>query len=373
MLKILHTEWSDGWGGQEIRILSDALGLLERGYEVTVLCPPGSGLAIQGAKLGVPMYLMNMRHGFDVFALWKIVKLVKKNGFTVINTHSSVDSWIASFAAKIANVPVLIRTRHLSAPIPKHFLNFVYRMPDATITTGESIRTMMVDENRLDGRKIFSIPTGVMLDRFRPEISGANIRRELLIENGTRVVTIVAVLRSWKRHEVFLEASRIVLSIMPSTVFLVVGDGPRRSNVQKRIKELGLESSVIMTGYREDIPETLAASDVCVLTSESAEGVPQAALQYLAMKKPVVATNIGSIPEVIKPEETGLLVEANDPEAVAAGILRLLQDDNLAMTFGTNGRSLVKKHYDYEKMLDRTIDLYAGIYRRKRDMEGGTI
>lgn len=373
MLRVLHTEWSNGWGGQEIRILFDTIGLLDRGYEALILCPPESRLATEGAKKGIETHLLDIKHSLDASALWKIVNLVKERDISVVNTHSSVDSWIASFAAKIANVPVLVRTRHLSVPIPKHFLNFVYRMPDAIVTTGESIRRMMIEENHLDGSKIFSIPTGVMLDRFRPGVSGAGIRQELHIPEGTKVVTMVAVLRSWKRHGVFLEASRIVLSVAPSTVFLIVGDGPGMKNIQRKIKELGLEKNVIMTRYREDIPEILSASDVCALTSESAEGVPQAVLQYLAMKKPVVATDVGSISEVIRPEETGLLVEPNNAEAVADGILRLLQDEKLSKRLGKNGRSVVEKYYDYENMLDRTIDLYHNIYRRKTGMEGETI
>jgi len=372
MLRVLHTEWSNGWGGQEIRILLDTIGLLDRGYEALILCPPESKLATEGAKKGIETHLLDIKHSFDVSAVWKIVNLVKDKNISVVNTHSSVDSWIASFAAKIANVPVLVRTRHLSVHISKHILNFVYRMPDAIITTGESIRRMMMEENRLDGNKIFSIPTGVMLDRFHPGVSGRGIREELQIPEGTKVVTMVAVLRSWKRHGIFLEAARIVLSVVPSVVFLIVGDGPGMNNIQRKIEDLELEKNVIMTGYREDIPEILSASDACALTSESAEGVPQAVLQYLAMKKPVVATNVGSISEVIRPEETGLLVEPNNAEAVADGILRLLQDEKLSKRLGENGRFRVEKNYNYDNMLDRTIELYTTIYRHKTGTQGGT-
>ncbi len=370
MLNVLHTEWSEGWGGQEMRILLEAKGLLERGYKVSILCSPGSHIAKEGLRHGMLMYLMNMKHAFDVSALWKMARLMKENAVTVVNTHSSVDSWIASFAAKIANVPVLVRTRHLSVPISKHFLNFVYRMPDAIITTGEAIRQMMIEENRLNGKDIVSIPTGIMLTRFRPDISGQGVREEYGIKSCTSVVTIVAALRSWKRHEIFLEASSEVLKAKPSTIFLIVGDGPRQKAVKEKITELGLTKNVIMTGYREDIPEILAASDVCALTSDSAEGVPQAVLQYLAMKKPVVATNAGSISEVVRHCETGLLAEANNPKSVANGILRMFQDDNLAKALGKNGRALVERYYDHETMLDRTTELYAAVYERKMGRGG---
>lgn len=371
MLRVLHTEWSNGWGGQEIRILLEAGGLIERGYEASILCTPGSRLAIEGARNGIDTPVVRMRHGFDMAAVWNAINIIREKKITVVNTHSSVDSWISSFAAMITRVPVLVRTRHLSVPIPKHFLNFVYKMPDAIITTGESIRDMMTEENRLNGNKIFSIPTGVMLNRFSPEVSGEGVRREFGIEKGAKVVTIVAVLRSWKRHDLFLEAAKDVLESMPRIVFMIVGDGPGRENIQRRIRELGLGNHVVMTGYREDIPEVLSASDVCALTSSKAEGVPQSVLQYLAMKKPVVATDAGSISEVIRPEETGLLVEPNNPARVAGAIVRLLKDDRLAERLGENGRRLVEKYYDYGRMMDRTIELYNDIYRRKTGWEGG--
>nr|HID59266.1 glycosyltransferase family 1 protein [Desulfobacterales bacterium] len=365
MLRVLHTEWSNGWGGQEIRILLDALGLKERGYDVFIICPPRSGLAIEARKRGIPTCLLRIKHTFDLRALRKIFRFIREKNITVVNTHSSVDSWVASFAARIAKVPVLVRTRHLSVPIPKHFLNFVYKLPDAIITTGESIRKMMIETDRTGGKKILSIPTGVVLSRFHPGISSDRIKRELSIQKGTKVVTLVAVLRSWKRHDIFLEAARAVLLDMPETIFLIVGDGPGSYKIQRKIQELGIENSVVMTGYREDIPEILAASDVCVLTSESSEGVPQAILQYLAMEKPVVATNAGSISELIKPDETGILVRPNDVDAIAEGIIRLLKDKEFSMSLGRNGRALVEKYYNYEDMIDRTIDLYYAIYRQR--------
>ena len=362
---VLHTESSDGWGGQEIRILLEAQELIKQGHKVTIVCPPHSGLAQRASKADIPTVFIKFRHIFDVFAIWKIIRLIKKKDIHIVHTHSSIDSWIASVASKMAGVPILVRTRHLSVPIATHMLNFVYRMPDAIITTGESIRRRMIEVNKLDGHRIVSIPTGVQLDKFNPNITASYLREELSIGEQTPIITMVAVLRSWKRHEVFLESAKWVLCEFPQARFLIVGDGPGWERIHGKIMELNLGKNVIMTGHRENMPEILSATDVAVLTSERYEGVPQAVLQYLAMERPVVATDVGSISEAIQHGKTGILVPPNDARNVAEGVLRLLNDEKLARRLGKNGRKLVEERFSSQAMMEATLNLYYHLYKVK--------
>lgn len=365
MLDILHTESSLGWGGQEIRILLEVEGLRKRGFHVGILARPQSHLAKRAQDSGIPTYLVEMRHSLDVKAVGALFQLLKETTPKVLNTHSSVDSWLGSMAGRLAKVPALVRTRHLSVPISKNPLNIIYRMPDAIITTGESIRKTMIRENGIDAGKVFSIPTGVSLDRFDPEIPGTPVRKELGISRATKVVTIVAVLRSWKRHDVFLEAAGMIRDRMPSTVFLIVGTGPVRKRIQEAISVSGLNQGVVMMGHREDVNEILAASDVCVLTSDGAEGVPQAVLQYMAMGKSVVATDVGSVSEVVTHGKTGLLVVPNDVQAVAEAVLSLLQDPDLANSLGKRGRERVERRFSLDVMLDNVQTVYSSILEQK--------
>ncbi len=365
MFKILHTESSDGWGGQEIRILSEAIEFLRRGHTVKILCPPESGLAKNALREGIPTFLMRIKHILDIQSLWRIKKLIQRENFHVVNTHSSIDSWVASFAAKLAKVPVLVRTRHLSVPVSTHPLNFIYKIPDAVIATGESIRKKLIEDNHLNPSQVVSIPTGVSLDKFSPKVIAPHLKSELGLNESGAVITMVAVLRSWKRHDIFLEAARHILPHYPSARFLVVGEGPVRSRIHERIKELELDGTVLMTGYREDIPEILSVTDVAVLTSESYEGVPQAVLQYLATEKPVVATDVGSISEAIQDGRTGILVPSNNVGSVADAILKLLNDKQLAGRFGKNGRRLVEQKFTSQAMVEDTLKLYNEIYSVK--------
>jgi len=362
---VLHTESSDGWGGQEIRILLESQELIRRGHNVTIVCPPHSGLARRASKADIPTVLIKFRHIFDAFGIWKIIRLIKERDIHIVHTHSSIDSWVASIASKISGVPILVRTRHLSVPIATHLFNFVYKMPDAIITTGESIRRRMIEVNKLEGQKIISIPTGVQLDRFNPGVTAPYLREELRIGNDTPVITMVAVLRSWKRHEIFLEAAKWVLGEFPQAKFLIVGNGPGWERIQGKIAEFKLGKKVIMTGHREDIPQILSITDVAILTSERYEGVPQAVLQYLAMERPVIATDVGSISEVIKDGETGILVPPNNAKDVAQGILKLLNDRELGQRLGKNGRKLVEERFNNQAMMEATLNLYYHLYKAK--------
>ncbi|MGI0037076.1 MAG: glycosyltransferase, partial [Nitrososphaera sp.] len=207
-----------------------------------------------------------------------------------------------------------------------------------------------------------SIPTGVDLRQFSPEqVDGKRVRHELGLEAATPLVGVVAVLRSWKGHRLFLESVPPILQQAPQARFLIVGDGPQRANIRRWIQEMGLAQAVMMLGHREDTPEVLAALDVVVSASTAAEGVPQALLQALAMERPVVATDVGAVAEIIRDGETGVLVSAGDHRVLADGVLRLLRERKTAIDLGRRGRRLVQKEYGLETMLDQLEVLYRAL------------
>lgn len=363
---ILHTEWSEGWGGQEQRILLDAMVLTEMGHRVTILASPTGQTARYAREKGIPVIEQRIRGPLDLAALRGMIRLFRKERYDVVNTHSSVDSWVASAAAKLTRVPVLVRTRHLSVPVATHPLNVVYKWPDGIVTTAEMIRQRLIDVNGFRPDRVVSIPTGVDLRRFHPDIDPGDIREDLGLKPEHRVVTMVAVLRSWKRHEIFLRAAAELAPHRPDLRFLIVGEGPMRPPIEQNIRDFGLEDRAIMTGHRTDIPRILAVSDVCVLTSESSEGVPQSVLQYQAMARPVVATVAGGIPEVVEDGATGLLCPINDPAAVAQAVARVLDDPGLAGRLGENARRRIVERHSQEAMAASTLALYERIFRAKR-------
>lgn len=354
MLTILHTEASRGWGGQEIRILQECLGMKARGHRVLVAASRKSLLLPQAEKAGLEVIPLELQHKYP-WVFWKMVSTLNQKAVDIINTHSSEDSWIGILAAKMAQrKPIIIRTRHLSTPISKNLWSrLIYDiLPDAVITTAEEIRRQMIWENKFDGDKIFSIPTGVDLEEFNPEKI-----RPYFPSKGF-AVGMIGVLRSWKGHQYFLQAIPLILRHIPDAHFYIVGDGPQLANIKKSIQERGLTDKISLCGHREDIPEILASFDVLVHPSYGHEGVPQSILQALAMEKPVVAAQVGGIGEVVIDGQTGFLVPPRDPEKIAQRVIELYRSPELRQTFIKKGREFVQRKYSRDIMLDSIEKLY---------------
>jgi glycosyltransferase involved in cell wall biosynthesis len=351
---ILHTEASVGFGGQEIRVLGEARWLLAHGWGVLIVCQPGSRLLGEARTAGLPVAAISMRSAFDLPGLLALRRLMKTRGVSLVHTHSSIDSWLATLAAKSLGLPV-VRGRHVTIPVLRRRA-LVYRLADRVITSGEAVKAMIAQIG-VPAARIHAIAAGYDPTRFHAGVSGKAVRDEFGLVGP--VVGLVANLRGSKGHRYFLEAARVVLADLPATRFLVVGDGVAFEDVRRRIQALGLESQVIMTGFRRDIPEVMAALDVLVLPSTRSEAVSQVILQALAVGTPVVGTTIGGTPEVVRDGVTGRLVPPADVPALAAAIRELLHDPPRARAMGQAGQALVQARYTIDAMMARTIAVYA--------------
>lgn len=356
---ILHTEWSNGWGGQEQRIILECRKAMERGHTVLIACQPGSGILARAEETGIPTAIVRMRSGYDPLAILQLAILIRSRKIDVVNTHSGKDTWLGSIAARLAGAHLLVRTRHLSVPLSTSPLNFVHRMADGIVTTGEAIRQELITRNRLPAERILSIATGVSIRRFDPNFADASeLRRELRLPDNAQVITMVAVLRSMKRHDLFVQAAEMLKERFPAAYFLIVGDGPGEMRVNELIRNAGMQDRIIMTGYRKDVEAVLALSDVVVLTSDRFEGVPQSLSQAMAMRKPVVAAPVGSTAELVRHEETGMMATCGDASSFADTIARLLEDDNLRQRIGEAARLHILNNYTDDIMIDRTLAFY---------------
>lgn len=358
-LTILHTEASKGWGGQEIRILQESLRFKDLGHRVLIACQKESQMAVQAAKADIPVFIVQMRFALDPFAAANIIRIIISEKVDILHTHSSKDSWIAGIAGRLWGIPV-IRSRHLSTPVKQSWYStFVYRhLADAIITSGRHIRNALVEKNKLAPEKIISIPAGVDIERFDMNIDGEKIRNEFGLRDAFPVVGVVAILRSWKGHSYLLEAVPKVVSLYPAARFLIVGNGPQWDNLHKKIHHLKIEKNVIMTNFREDIPEIMAALDMFVLPSIASEATSQVIPQALAMGKPVIATNTGGLSEIIENGVTGLLIPPRDSEAISNAVIWMAKNSENAREMAVNGRNKIVKDYTFQKMIERTAEVY---------------
>lgn len=361
-LAILHTEASLGWGGQEIRILTEARGVARRGHAVAIAAPPESRILAAAASYGVeaialPIGRKNLR------GLAALRALLRGRRFDVVNTHSSTDTWLAAVASiGLADAPPLVRTRHISAPIPGDPASrWLYRRAVRRIvTTGERLREQVVRETGVDASRVVSIPTGIDLERYRPGVAAA-ARQALGLSSEGFVVGIVATMRGWKGHSFLFEAFARLAD--PAARLLAVGDGPQRENLGALARELGIEARVVFPGNQDDVVPWLQAMDVYCLPSWANEGVPQGLMQAMACRVPVISTPVGSIDEIVQDGETGLLVAPRDASALGAAIERVRTDGALRERLAEAGFREAQARFGEARMVDRMVEVFVAAAR----------
>jgi glycosyltransferase involved in cell wall biosynthesis len=358
-LSILHTEASVGWGGQELRILTEARGLIARGHEVRVACPPEATIFREAPRFGVPVVALPLRR-VNPRSILAMRKLLAASRPQVVNTHSSVDSWAVALASRLVRgaAPV-VRTRHVSIGINKSpGTLWLYRRACArVVTAGERLRRQLIETAGLDPARTVSVPTGVDSTRFVPGDRAA-ARRALGLPPAAFAAGVVATLRIGKGHRFLLEAwSRLQDR---DARLLVVGSGPQEEALRAQVAALGLGERVVLAGNQDDVVPWLQAMDLFVLPSLH-EGVPQVIVQAQMCGVPVVATNVGGIPEAVADGVTGVLVPPEDVEALRGAIASLAQDAGRRRALGAAARDAAVRRFDLRVMLDAMERLFREV------------
>ena len=363
--RILHTESSLGWGGQEVRVLAELLWMRAHGHTVALAAPTESAVARRAREHGIRVLPLHTHKALLPLEVVRLAAWMAWNRIDVVNTHSSNDAWQAGLAARFSGRRILIRSRHIEVDYPNRFVSGIaYRfLPHHVLTTSQRIADRLSGELRVPTKHVTSVATGVDLTRFKigeDEI----LRRELGLSPGIALVGMISVLRSWKGHSTFLNAATTVLQSSQRQVhFIIAGDGPGREELEQKLSRAPWRGNVTLLGHRTDVPQVLASLDVLVLPSYAHEGIPQIILQAQAMGRAVVGTTIGGIPEVVEDGVTGLLVPPRDPTALANKILLLLNDSTLRRRLGRAARESIEKNYTIDAMGDRLLAIYGQVGR----------
>ena len=370
-LSILHTEASLGWGGQERRILVEALAMRQRGHRSAFACDPRGELYRRARLQNFPVTPLVFGGVHNLGAWAGLRRLLAGGAVDILNTHSSLDSWLGTLAWRSLGArPLLVRTRHLSTRVKDNRrTRWLYQSPAAIITTGQVTKDLLVERLGVRARRIFSIPTGVELAEFAPQEKSPELLARVQIPADAFIFGSVAVLRSWKGHLDLLEAFGGLLKEGARAFLLLVGEGPYRVVIEEKIAQLGIQPWVRLAGFRDQVAPWFALMDVKVLASYANEGVPQSLLQAQAMARPVVGTDVGGIPEVISHEETGLLVPPRDIRALAQAMGRLMADPDYRRGLGRRGREVVVEKFSMEQMAAEIEAVYE-VLRQGREGEG---
>lgn len=361
-LSILHTESSIGWGGQEIRILTEMAGFMRRGHRVHLLTPECAEIFPAARARGISVSAVPMVKK-TLPALWAMRCWLAQHGreFDIVNTHSSTDSWLVALSrATLATVPPLVRTRHVSTAINCHAsTRWLYQNATAHIvTTGEALKSQLARDNGYDPVRMTSVRTGIDLECYRPLVQ-AQCRAKLgVVDRPT--LGILATLRDWKGHDILLDSWLVLQKDFPAWQLVIIGDGPRRAHLEGRVAKMGLGGAVRFVGNQDNVPEWLACLDLFTLPSWGDEGVPQGIMQAMAGGLAVVSTPVGAIREAVVENVTGLLAAPCDADSLTAMLGRLMGDVPLRQNMGAAGLAYARQNFGSDVMLD----LMEGVFRR---------
>jgi len=305
-------------------------------------------------------------------SLFRIVKAIKEEGVHIADFHFGNDAsiiimaiWLRIFGRSIK----MVRHQHNIYGEKKNFafvqkrisrLKIVSMLVHKIVAVSYAIKNDLMFRG-ISEEKVVVIHNGINTARYSFSEEGrARVRGELGISEKEPLVISVAYACKEKGLEYLIAAIPSVIKKYPGTKFMIVGGGPLTGSLERQAREIGAMDNVRFTGVRSDIPDILSAADMSVLTSVS-EGFGAAIIESMSCKRPVVASRLDAISEIVKDGKTALLVNPKDINGIAAAINRLLGDKNLSMSLGEEGFNVVRSEFSKEKMAKETVDLYLGL------------
>lgn len=308
---------------------------------------------------GVEYRILHRRSTADVRPFLDLRRWIRERGVGLIHGHMMGSNLWAGLLSRSCRIPAIAHAHGQPRGSRDALLNaLIARLARRVVAVSRSERELILTQSRIDPDRVITVHNGIAART--PARSDPQVRGELGIAPGVPVVGICAHLREEKGHDVFLRAAARVIEEIPDAVFLLVGDGERRSSLEALAEELGVRAQVVFAGERSDVSRLLASFDVAVLSS-TREGLPLSLLEYMASGLPIVATRVGGIPEAVEEGGNGLLVGAGDAKGMADALLRLLGDAALRDSFARRSREIFERDFSERAMLDRLRAVYREV------------
>jgi L-malate glycosyltransferase len=361
-------------GGTETQAVELALRLDPERYDVTLGCLRVRGPLLQ--KLtgsNVSLCEFYPKGGFDspggIYQMFRLAFFLRKSGFQIVHTHDLYANLLGIPAAVIARTPVIISSRrdlgHLEWYQGKRrvWLRRLQNLSTIVLANAGAIRDSLVAEDGFAPEKIRVIYNGIDLKKF----AAASHDRNWLIQGTERerwIVLVGNMHSDVKGHPWLIEAAVEIAREFPQVRFLLVGDGAQRANFEGQVAKRDLQANFSFLGRREDVPRILACCDIAVLPSK-AEGLPNAVLEYFASGLPTVASQVGGNCEIVQDGVTGLLIPSEDSAALTKALLHLLRDPDAAASMGTRAREFVSANFSFQRMIEKTDQLYSELLRSR--------
>ena len=374
MSKILHLKSSYGFWGPDRQVLQMAKAMCREGFQTEILvlyrrqgaAPLIHPLVEEARGAGLKAEQLDDKAKFSLGTIFYIARKLRSERFALIHTHDYKGNALGGIAAKLAGVKIVSSARgyterSLPLKIYKAIDLLILRFVSRVIAVSESLRQQLIAAG-LPEERVVTIYNAIDVEAFTSEtlhrVQG--LRDQLGIDDGQHVISIIGRLTPEKGHRYFLESARYTLKTLPGARFLVIGDGPLREQLEDFSASLGLNHAVSFLGYQRDIAAFMSISDIIVISSVR-EGLPNVLLEALALAKPVVATQVGGISEVLQDRETGLLVPPKDSRRLAEAIIYVLRNPKEAANLGARGKRLVSREFSVNRMAQKVAQVYRDI------------
>lgn len=367
-MRICHVAMGDLWAGAEVQLLALMTYLVRLpGFEWSVVLFNEGRLADELRKLPLSLAVIPEKQHGPLGLASGLARVFRQFRPDVVHTHKYKDSILATIVARCMGVPHIVRIVH-GLPEPFQGLTNVkmsaYMIADRFVTRRLVDKVIAVSSEieqglgRLyDPDRLVCIHNGIDLETVRVTTQRADKRREWGVDDKAMLIGTVGRLVPVKGHVVLLEAFRILSRSHANVLLIFVGDGPLRVQLEADANRMGLGRSVIFAGHQELVHDFINMVDVFVLPSLH-EGIPMVLLEALALRRPVVASRVGGIPEVLADGYSGVLVSPTNAEELATAIKSLINDPSTAAALGVAGRSQVESEFSADLMATRTAEMY---------------
>lgn len=320
---------------------------------------------------GTPLLVLDRTSRFSLRSWRPLLDLLRRERVDVLHAHKFGSNVWASIIGRLAGVPVVVAHEHtwsFEGNLKRRLLDrfVIGRLATVVLAVSSQDRDRMISIERLPAEKVVHVPNGVAPLPTSPR---NRVREELGLSQSAPVVVSVSVLRRQKSLDVLVRAAQRVHAFVPDARFVIVGDGPEREALVGLVRELALQDVVLFTGHRTDVGDLLAAADV-VASSSAYEGSPLALMESIGAGRPVVATGVGGVPEIVRDGIEGILVAPGDPDVLADAIVRLLGDPVLRERMGAAGRKRQREEFDIDVMVKRLETLYESLFARTERARG---
>jgi glycosyltransferase involved in cell wall biosynthesis len=339
-------------------------GLRKRGHHNLLLCPPGSRSEQEARRRGLELAAVHARSHWSPRGVMAIARRLRDTAPDLVHLHSGRATWLGGVAAWWLGLPGLT-TRRMDRRLKRNWrTRFVYGTALCRAVAISEAVAQCLAAGGIRDEIIRVVPSAVEPDRIHPRKARQVVRESLGAGSDTPCLLVAAALVQRKGIDVLVDAlARLAEEDLFPTLW-IAGEGPQRGALEHLTRDRGVASRVRFLGYRDDVADLLAACDIFVLPSRR-EGLGVAALEAMALGRPVVATRVGGLGEAVLHERTGLLVPPDDAEALRAALARLLREPALREHLGAAGPARIAQRYHAEAMVEAYERLYFEVLEER--------